>query len=310
MDKVMEWLAEFHKDNSDHPAGTEMERALQFLQVERGNRVLEIGGTGITSMLLSVMAEREGRVVSLHAEPPLIRKATGKRESEGTAHIRFEPADGRSGFPEEAPYDRIISWTGFDSVPEAWREQLAEGGVLVAPLSVLPLPDCQVICRFVKKNQRLTGGDVWKGSRLAGQSSGRDCAAKWEAGEGEEQAWAGAAWMKGRKPENWGHRFRTAQGVASPVKETAEAIRPFLLATAPEGFTTAHHPVIGRCIGYSTADGFALAAMHERVWLVTDDWHGRVLRQWWDEWGRRGKPEYKDLRASVYGGKVRLALTR
>ncbi|WP_124726847.1 protein-L-isoaspartate O-methyltransferase family protein [Staphylospora marina] len=298
MDQVVDGPAR-HKDHSDHPAGAEMVRLLQLLRVEKGNRVLEIGGTEWTSMLLSAMVEPEGRVDPLQADPPL----------EEMADIRFEPAEDSPGFPEEASYDRIISWSGLDRLPDAWTEHLAEGGVLVAPFSVLPLPDSQVVCRFVKENRKLTDGDVWEGSRSAESASARN-GVMWKTGEREGQAWAGADWMKGRKPERWGQRFRTAQGVPSPVRETAASIRPFLLATAPEGLTTAHHPVIGRCIGYSSADGFALAALHERVWLVSDDRHGRVLRQWWDEWGRRGKPDYKDLRASVSGGRVRVVLRR
>jgi protein-L-isoaspartate(D-aspartate) O-methyltransferase len=52
----------------------------------------------------------------------------------GNLHLLF--GDGMQGYPSGAPYAGIIAAAGGDNIPDQWIEQLAEGGRLVAPMSV------------------------------------------------------------------------------------------------------------------------------------------------------------------------------
>jgi len=52
----------------------------------------------------------------------------------GNLHLLF--GDGMQGYPSGAPYAGIIAAAGGDNIPTEWIEQLADGGRLVAPMSV------------------------------------------------------------------------------------------------------------------------------------------------------------------------------
>jgi protein-L-isoaspartate(D-aspartate) O-methyltransferase len=48
--------------------------------------------------------------------------------------VRYELGDGRLGFPEEAPFDRILASAAGEALSQTWKEQLKLGGIIVAPL--------------------------------------------------------------------------------------------------------------------------------------------------------------------------------
>ena len=95
-------------------------------------RVLEIGtGCGYQAAVLGLLS---GQVFSVERLKPLHDKA---RELLGTtrpANLRLVYGDGMRGHPPNAPYDSIIAAAGGDVLPQAWLEQLALGGRLVAPV--------------------------------------------------------------------------------------------------------------------------------------------------------------------------------
>jgi protein-L-isoaspartate O-methyltransferase len=50
-------------------------------------------------------------------------------------NVTVRRADGRGGYPAGAPYDRLIAWASSShTVPEAWTQQVREGGLIVAPV--------------------------------------------------------------------------------------------------------------------------------------------------------------------------------
>lgn len=112
---------------SSSTAPSLMARMLEDLRVEDGQRVLEVGtGTGYNAALLShVLGDRRVHSVDIH--PALVEAAR-----ERLASIGFKPAlisgDGRHGFPEHAPYDRIIATCSVTAIPRAWLEQTRPGG--------------------------------------------------------------------------------------------------------------------------------------------------------------------------------------
>jgi protein-L-isoaspartate(D-aspartate) O-methyltransferase len=104
---------------------------------EQGNlgKVLEIGtGCGYQAALLALLARS---VVSLERLKALHDKAAANLQAISGGRpgdLRLVHGDGRWGHPPRAPYHSIIAAAGGEDVPQAWLDQLAEGGRLVAPL--------------------------------------------------------------------------------------------------------------------------------------------------------------------------------
>jgi protein-L-isoaspartate(D-aspartate) O-methyltransferase len=111
-------------------------RMLSLLFDTRGGaphlgRVLEIGtGCGYQAALLQQMATL---VISIERLRPLHDKARDHLASMRRSNLRLVYGDGRLGHPPNAPYDTIICAAGGDDLPQAWLDQLAVGGRLVAP---------------------------------------------------------------------------------------------------------------------------------------------------------------------------------
>ncbi|MFE2108358.1 methyltransferase domain-containing protein [Kitasatospora sp. NPDC059463] len=105
---------------------------LRDLDVRPGVRVLEIGtGTGWNAALL---AHRLGDadVVSVEYDADVARGARRNLERAGLSP-RVVEGDGREGWAEGGPYDRIIATCSVLSIPPAWLAQAAPGAVIVAP---------------------------------------------------------------------------------------------------------------------------------------------------------------------------------
>jgi len=100
---------------------------------QRGHlgKVLEIGtGCGYQAALLMQISKQ---VVSVERVKPLHEKA--RSHLVGYHHVRLVYGDGMLGHGPSAPYDSIISAAGGDDIPQAWLDQLAPGGRLVAPMT-------------------------------------------------------------------------------------------------------------------------------------------------------------------------------
>ena len=93
---------------------------------------LEVGtGCGYQTALLARLAKR---VVSIERLRPLYDKAGGYLAAWRMDHVQLLHADGMLGHGPNAPYDSIIAAAGGDALPQAWLDQLAVGGRLVAPM--------------------------------------------------------------------------------------------------------------------------------------------------------------------------------
>jgi protein-L-isoaspartate(D-aspartate) O-methyltransferase len=102
---------------------------VKALQLTRDHRVLEVGtGSGYGTAILSRLA---AEVVSVERFRSLVIEARGRLEGLGVDTVRVHLADGRHGYPEGAPYDRILVEASFDEPPAALMGQLAPGGRLV-----------------------------------------------------------------------------------------------------------------------------------------------------------------------------------
>lgn len=111
---------------------------LEALAVRPGDRVLEVGaGTGYNAALLGTLAGPEGQVISLDISDPVVEEARAALETGGFPQVKVHLADGRRGWPPEAPYDRIIV-TAASRLHRAWTDQLRDGGRLVLPFALEP----------------------------------------------------------------------------------------------------------------------------------------------------------------------------
>lgn len=104
----------------------------QALQVEPGDRVLEIGtGSGYQAAILSQMA---AHVYTVERIASLAKHAEEAIRSLDYQNVSFKVDDGTLGWAEHAPYDAIIVTAGGPVVPEALISQLKVGGRLVIPV--------------------------------------------------------------------------------------------------------------------------------------------------------------------------------
>jgi protein-L-isoaspartate(D-aspartate) O-methyltransferase len=102
------------------------------LDVARTHRVLEIGaGSGYQAAVLAHLA---GEVYTVEIVPELARRASALLESLGYSNVYVREGDGYAGWPEHAPFDRIIVTAAPEQVPQALIDQLANGGRLVIPV--------------------------------------------------------------------------------------------------------------------------------------------------------------------------------
>ena len=95
-------------------------------------RVLEIGtGCGYQAAVLARLARQ---VFSVERVKPLHDKARELMAPLRITNVRLVYGDGMLGHPPNAPYDGIIAAAGGEALPQAWIDQLAVGGRIVAPV--------------------------------------------------------------------------------------------------------------------------------------------------------------------------------
>jgi protein-L-isoaspartate(D-aspartate) O-methyltransferase len=96
--------------------------------------VLEIGtGSGYQTAILSQLASH---VYTIEIVPELAQSATSRLRDLGYSNVTVRQGDGYQGWPEHAPFDRIILTAAPPEVPEALINQLSNGGRLVAPVGM------------------------------------------------------------------------------------------------------------------------------------------------------------------------------
>jgi protein-L-isoaspartate(D-aspartate) O-methyltransferase len=104
-----------------------------LLEPAEGLRVLEIGtGSGYQA---AVLAACDMEVWSVERVPELQRRAAGALAEAGLAgRVHLRVGDGSEGWPEEAPFDRVVVTAAAPEVPPALLDQLGAPGILVAPV--------------------------------------------------------------------------------------------------------------------------------------------------------------------------------
>ena len=109
----------------------------QALQVEPRSRVLEIGtGSGYQTTILSKISRL---VYTVERYRTLLGEAEARFKQLGLTNIVTRFGDGGRGWPEQAPFDRILVTAAAPDEPKALLSQLKPKGVLVAPIGKGPV---------------------------------------------------------------------------------------------------------------------------------------------------------------------------
>ncbi len=104
----------------------------EALELRGGERVLEVGtGSGYQT---AILAELCAEVFSVERIDELAARARGTLTALGYSNITVRTGDGSEGWPEKAPFDGIIVTAAAPEVPAAFRDQLADNGVIVLPV--------------------------------------------------------------------------------------------------------------------------------------------------------------------------------
>lgn len=121
------------------------------LEVRPTDRVLEVGtGSGYHTAILSRLARE---VYTIERIKPLLDEAQQRLRELGCTNVRFKHGDGTTGWPEFAPFDRILIAAGAPRIPRLLlMEQLADDGIAVLPVGPM---DEQVLVKV-----RRRGGDL------------------------------------------------------------------------------------------------------------------------------------------------------
>lgn len=115
----------------------------QLLDVKPGMKVLEIGtGSGFQAAILYAMG---ARVFTIERQIALFKRARPLLDQLAPTVITYY-GDGFLGYPQFAPYDRVIVTCGAPNVPQNLLDQLVTGGIMVIPVGV----ESQTMKRIVK----------------------------------------------------------------------------------------------------------------------------------------------------------------
>jgi len=127
----------------------------QALKLDDRCKVLEIGtGSGYQAAVLARLARR---VYTVERYRTLAREAEERFHAMRLTNIVTRIGDGTAGWPEQAPFDRIILTASAPQRPDAILDQLKEGGIAVAPVD---RDAKQVLVRYVREGDDIVETDI------------------------------------------------------------------------------------------------------------------------------------------------------
>jgi len=128
----------------------------QALAVTPRCKVLEVGaGSGYQAAILARLARR---VYAIERHRPLAMLARQRLESLGLTNVTLRAGDGSLGWPEQAPFDRILITAAAEDTPRLLLDQLRMGGIMVLPVG--QSDEVQQLIRIEKTEDGLDHRDL------------------------------------------------------------------------------------------------------------------------------------------------------
>ncbi len=122
-----------------------------LIEPEESDKILEIGtGSGYQAAVLGEIADS---VFSVEIVDELAKTASDKLEKLGYENVWVKAGDGYFGWPEHAPYDKIIVTAAAEEIPPLLVDQLKEGGKMILPVG--PEFSVQYLILVEKKNGKV-----------------------------------------------------------------------------------------------------------------------------------------------------------
>ncbi|MDY8110598.1 methyltransferase domain-containing protein [Fulvimarina sp. 2208YS6-2-32] len=132
-------------------------RLVDALELKPEHRVLEIGtGSGYVTALLARMALH---VTSLDRFRRLLAKAEVALQRAEVTNVSLFLSDGSEGYPDGAPYDRVVIHSAFPAPPRIFLDQMAQQSLLVC--AVGGEGEAQTLVRLQKVGARFERRDLW-----------------------------------------------------------------------------------------------------------------------------------------------------
>jgi protein-L-isoaspartate(D-aspartate) O-methyltransferase len=126
------------------------------LDVSERHHVLEIGtGTGYQTTILARIARR---VTTIERHRKLVRAAEARWAALRITNVTAIVGDGMLGWPRQAPFERILVTAAAEKAPSKLVAQLADGGILVAPIG--PQHKVQRLTLFHRQGERVDTRDL------------------------------------------------------------------------------------------------------------------------------------------------------
>ena len=128
----------------------------EALELGPALRVLEIGtGSGYQAAVLAPLCRR---VYTVERHKPLLLEAEARFRALKLENVTTLHGDGLKGWPEQAPFDRILLSAAVEEVPVNLMEQLKPGGILIAPVGPTNLSGFE----WIRENLKRDLGEVRK----------------------------------------------------------------------------------------------------------------------------------------------------
>ena len=125
-------------------------RLLQELEIEPGDKILEIGtGSGYMAALLAALGRH---VHSVEIFPDFTEAAHKQLAAHGVKNVTLEVGDGADGWNQHQPYDAILITGSLPVLPDSFHAGLAPGGRMIAIVGKSPAMEVRLIRRLDQEN--------------------------------------------------------------------------------------------------------------------------------------------------------------